>query len=155
MLVASAAYLRRAAPNDPVPYLLVRALRWGELRSDTGGIAVNMLEAPSADVRKSLRSLASVGDWAKVLETAEKAAAGGAGRGWLDLHRYTIRACDELGYASVARSLRTGLRALLADLPRLPKMTLADDTGTANPETLAWLVEEQLFDPGAAEQSEE
>ena len=36
----------------------------------------------------------------------------------------------------------SGLRALLTDYPKLPEMTLMDDTATANAETLAWFREE-------------
>jgi type VI secretion system protein ImpA len=147
MLIAAARFLRRSAPSDPVPYLMVRALRWGELRSENGDLAGSMLEAPPPEIRVNLKSSALAGDWNKVLEIAETAAAGGCGRGWLDLHRYTIRACEELGYTGVALTLRSGLKALLADLPKLPTMTLADDTGTANPETMDWLVRENLFTP--------
>jgi type VI secretion system protein ImpA len=149
LLIASARFLRHSTPSDPVPYLMVRALRWGELRAANGDIAASLLEAPSADIRVTLKNSALAGEWGKVLEVAEGAAAGGCGRGWLDLHRYTIRACDELGYTGVARALRSSLKALLSDLPRLPAMTLADDTGTANPETMEWLVRESLYTPGA------
>jgi len=149
LLIAAARFLRRSDPSDAVPYLIVRALRWGELRAANGDLAGSLLEAPAADIRVTLKSSALAGDWNRVLEIAEKAAAGGCGRGWLDLHRYTIRACEELGYTGVALTLRSGLKALLADLPKLPMMTLADDTGTANPETMDWLVRENLFTPAA------
>ena len=149
MLIAAARLLRRASPSDPVPYLVLRALRWGELRAANGDLDGALLEAPPGDVRVKLKTSALAGDWNKVLEIAENAAAGGCGRGWLDLHRYTIRACEELGYTGVALTLRSNLKALLADLPKLPTMTLADDTGTANPETMDWLVRESLFTPTA------
>jgi type VI secretion system protein ImpA len=149
LLIASARFLRRSDPSDSVPYLMVRALRWGELRAANGDISGSLLEAPPADIRVKLKTSAVAQEWGKVLEIAEGAAASGCGRGWLDLHRYTIRACDELGYTGVARALRSSLKALLSDLPQLPTMTLADDTGTANPETMDWLVRENLFTPGA------
>ena len=118
LLIASARFLRRSDPSDSVPYLMVRALRWGELRAANGDIAGSLLEAPPADIRVKLKNSALAQDWSKVLEIAESAAASGCGRGWLDLHRYTIRACDELGYAGVARALRSSLKALLSDLPQ-------------------------------------
>jgi len=149
MLIAAARFLRRSSPSDPVPYLVLRAVRWGELRAANGDLAGSLLEAPPADIRVKLKTSALAGDWSKVLEIAESAAAGGCGRGWLDLHRYTIRACEELGYTGVALTLRSSLKALLADLPKLPTMTLADDTGTTNPETMDWLVRENLFTPAA------
>ncbi len=63
------------------------------------------------------------------------------GRGWLDMQRYAIRACEELGepYQPVARALKSSLRALLLDYPQLPEMFLMDDTPTANLETQKWL----------------
>ena len=93
-------------------------LRWGELRAANGDIAGSLLEAPPAEIRVKLKTSAVAGDWGRVLEIAEGAAASGCGRGWLDLHRYTIRACDELGYTGVARALRSSLKALLSDLPQ-------------------------------------
>ncbi len=153
-LISVAQYLRRTSAADPVGYLIIRALRWGELRRDyeaamRGG---QLLDAPSAETRMALKRAALAGEWSHVLELAESAAAQGCGRAWLDLHRYTIRASEELGYSVVARALRSELKVLLADLPNLASMTLADDTGTANPETLRWLIQEGLFEPTQVEQ---
>src|SRR5688500_1606955 len=63
------------------------------------------------------------------------------GRGWLDLQRYVLTACDRLGgsYDGVAAVVRSELRTLLAALPQLPEMTLMDDAPTANGETRDWL----------------
>ena len=63
------------------------------------------------------------------------------GRGWLDLQRYEITACDQLGaeYEFVGSTIRGALGALLHDLPQLPDLTLMDDTPTANGETRTWL----------------
>jgi hypothetical protein len=57
------------------------------------------------------------------------------------LQRYAIDACEKLGYDAAARALRSELRTLLSDMADLPKRTLLDDTGTANPDTLLWLQE--------------
>jgi type VI secretion system protein ImpA len=90
------------------------------------------------------------GNWADVLEAGEKAAGLPCGRAWLDLHRYTVRACENLGseYAAVAAAVTSGLRSLLADYPQLPTMTLMDDTPVANAETQAWIAD--LIKPPAA-----
>jgi hypothetical protein len=37
---------------------------------------------------------------------------------------------------------------LLADMPELPNFILQDDTGSANPETIAWLHKEGFVGPG-------
>ena len=74
------------------------------------------------------------------------------GRGWLDLQRYVLTACDALGreYAQVGNAIRSALRALLADLPALTSLTLMDDSPTANHETLVWLSDQQLLPQGSA-----
>src|SRR5690606_8413140 len=73
------------------------------------------------------------------------------GRGWLDLQRYVVSAAEGLGedYQPVAAAVRGALRSVLADLPELAAVTLADDTPTANPETQAWLRDDGLLPEGS------
>ena len=141
-VAAVARYLRQREPSSPVPYLLLRAFRWGELRDAADGQLSQILEAPPAEIRASLRRHSQASNWRQVLETAETAMSQGFGRGWLDIQRYAIRACDELGYKNASKALRAELKALLADLPGLPNLIMQDDTGAANPETIAWLRQE-------------
>lgn len=143
-VVAAAQYIRRQNPASPAAYLLLRALRWGELRG-IPDIAKADLPAPQPEVRKTLRAAAAAGNWKLVLESAETAMSNACGRGWLDLQRYSIRACSEMGYAAAANALRAELKTLLSDFPSLAKATLNDDTGAANPETLDWLRQEGLI----------
>lgn len=140
-LAAVARYLRKVDPANPVPYLLVRSLRWGELYGAGDTIVESLLAAPPTQVRSQLKAFASAGQWAQVLELAESAMAAEYGRGWLDLQRYSVKACEALGYDNAARTIRCAVRHLLTDYPRLPKSTLEDDTGAANPETVQWLAE--------------
>ena len=151
-ILAVAQYLRHQEPQSPVPYLMLRALRWGELRArcnggDGAGIDPGFLQAPSAEVRVALKGSAAAANWRQVLETAEAAMGEPCGRGWLDLQRYSIQACQELGLAAAAAALLSELKALLNDVPNLPEMTLSDDTGAANPQTRAWLAEAVLAPP--------
>jgi type VI secretion system protein ImpA len=143
-VLAAAQYLRRNIPASPLPYLLLRALRWGEVRQ-AGDINPSDLIAPSGEIRVALRNAAGAANWPLVLDIAETAMSNLTGRGWLDLQRYSVKACDELGYAVAARALRSELKCFLADFPQLPKAILNDDTGAANPETLAWLESEGLL----------
>lgn len=142
-VVAAAQFLRQKNPASPVPYLLLRALRWGEVRELNG--AAPDLPAPASETRVTLKASAAGSNWKRVLETAEAAMSNTTGRGWLDLQRYSINACDALGYAGAAKALRSELKAFLQDFPELPNATLNDDTGTANPETLNWLRKEGLI----------
>jgi type VI secretion system protein ImpA len=154
-VAVSARYLRKQTPTSPAPYLMLRGLRWGELRGALDGVPLDpkLLEAPATAVRAKLKGLLLDGNWAELLEQGEQLMATAQGRGWLDLQRYTLTACARLGssYDAVAAGVRSELRALLAALPRLPEMTLMDDTPTANPETREWLAAEGLAADGAAD----
>jgi type VI secretion system protein ImpA len=143
-VVAAAQFLRKKSPASPVSYLLLRALRWGEVRSSNGSTSPDF-PAPASETRVSLKASAAANQWKRVLETAESAMGRTCGRGWLDLQRYSISACDALGYTEAAKALRSELKAFLLDFPDLPGTTLNDDTGTANPETLNWLRKEGLI----------
>jgi type VI secretion system protein ImpA len=141
-ILAAAQYLRKHSPNSPVPYLLLRALRWGEVRASG---TIDNLPAPASETRVQLKNSAAGNDWKRVLDTAEGAMSTPCGRGWLDLQRYAVRACDELGFAQAAKSLRVELKAFLTEFPQLANAMLSDDTGTANPETIAWLKKETMI----------
>ena len=140
-VAALARYLRRAEPANPVPYLLVRSLRWGELYGAGADVSDALLAAPPPEVRRQLRKHAAAGQWAQVLELAETSMAADYGRGWLDLQRYSVKACQALGYKEAANAILRAVHHLLTDYPKLPQSTLADDTGAANPETQTWLAE--------------
>lgn len=139
-----ARYWRREDPYSPAPYLLLRGLRFGELRAGGDSPDMSLLAAPPTEVRQALKKLATDGQWTEALEAAENAVALPCGRGWLDVQRYTVRACNELGgyYDPIASAVKSMLRGLLADYPQLLEWTLEDDTPTANAETLHWIREE-------------
>jgi type VI secretion system protein ImpA len=139
-IASAAAALRRRDPLSPAPYLMLRGLRWGELRRarDPGAF-----EAPPAEIRRQVKRLALDGRWRDLLELAETAMALPCSRAWLDLQRFVVEACAALGeeYEAIAIAIRSEVRALLRDFPCLIDATLNDDTPAANGETRAWLSE--------------
>jgi type VI secretion system protein ImpA len=153
-VAALARYLREQDAGNPAPYLMLRGLRWGELRAAGEGYDPDssLLEAPPTATRQALKRLAGEGEWQQVLETAETAMGTPCGRAWLDLQRYAASACDNLGYYAAAWAIKSEVRALLRDLPSLAEISLSDDTPAANRETRAWLKE--FLEPAAAPYSE-
>jgi type VI secretion system protein ImpA len=148
-LAIVAHFLRHESPLNPVPYLLLRAMRWGEIRAAGAALNPALLEAPPTEKRTLIKKMSMEAVWAGVLENAEQAMSLPCGRGWLDLQRYSVRACESLGaeYEPVAAAIRSELKALLADYPDLLTSSLMDDTPAANAETQTWLKESILPPP--------
>ena len=137
----AAAFLRKREPYSPAPYLMMRGLRWGELRAAAKLGDATMLEAPPTELRQQLKRLALTQKWSELLELAETAMAMPCSRAWLDLQRLVVEALNGLGneYVPIADAIRSELRVLLSDLPELLDASLLDDTSAANPETRVWL----------------
>ena len=143
-IVEAAAYLRKNEPSSPVPFLVVRALRLGELYATPDPAQA---ESPSSETRQSLRRLAAEGSWEDLLEGAEAALGRPEGRAWLDPHRFAILAMEGSGEAdrsAAAAAARDLLRSTLAAFPSLADGELGDGTPTASGDTRAWLRESIL-----------
>jgi len=137
--VASAARFWRAEdPYSPAPYLMLRGMRWGEIRASES-LDLSTFDAPDSETRTSLKRLLMEGSYVEVIEIAETAMATAAGRAWLDLQRYVVTAAENLGYTAIAAAIKAELAALLKSYPDLKTSSLMDDTPCANNETLEWL----------------
>jgi type VI secretion system protein ImpA len=138
----AAAFLRQREPTSPASYLMLRGLRWGELRAAIELADPTRLEAPPTELRRHLKKLLLDKKYEQLLEAAEYAMALPSSRAWLDLQRFVVEACDALGggYESIARAIRSALKALVTDIPQLLDATLMDETPAANAETRSWLV---------------
>lgn len=143
-VAAAAKYIRQKEPGNPAPFLMLRGLRWGEVRASGSPPKQRLLEPPSTTVRTQLKSYLLDQRWAELLEASELAMAQNCGRGWLDLQRYAITACDRLGatYYLAGQAMRDALRDYLGAVPQLSEMTMMDDTPVANDETRTWLTAE-------------
>ncbi|MEW5702024.1 MAG: type VI secretion system protein TssA [Candidatus Zixiibacteriota bacterium] len=132
--------LRKAAPTDPLPYRLARAITWSQVKDlppNTKG--TTQIPAPPADVVARLGDLHSKGDWGALLDTAETAFANNPI--WLDLQRWVAQSLGGLGSAyDPARNAVTGeLAMLLTRLPDLTELTFANGTPLAATETCKWI----------------
>jgi len=152
-LVARVAdYLRRQDPSHVAPYLLLRALRWGELRWHGESLDEAFLASPSTETRQQLRSLYREGNWEGLLNGSEAAMATPSGRAWLDLQRYAWESCYNLSYSAAATAICAETRALLQDYPGLTSATLGDGTSAADKQTLEWIQSSVL--PAQTQQEE-
>jgi type VI secretion system protein ImpA len=140
-LSAVAKFLRAQDASSPAAYLLLRGYRWGELRGYSDPPDPSLLIPPPTAVRQAIRRLATESNWAELIETAETAMAQPYGRAWLDLQRHVVNAAEQSGYAHVAAAIRSEVRALLVDLPRLPDWEFSDETPVSSSDTHAWLKE--------------
>ena len=154
-VVASARFMRRSRPSDPVPYALLRALRWNALRPASDGEPVpdpSLLQAPATAERTRLKSLMLERQYEAVLDAAEEVLGATSGGAWLDAQRFAVEAAAALGadYASVHHAMVSALRQLLATFPGLARATLLDDSPVANGDTLSWLEREGLLRAAAS-----
>jgi len=132
-------YLRRQDASQVAPYLVIRALRWGELRSHGEGLDEAFLASPSTETRQQLRTLQREGNWEGLLNGTEAAMATPSGRAWLDLQRYAWESCYNLSYSGAATAICAETRALLQDYPGLTSANLSDGTSAADKQTLEWI----------------
>ena len=139
LVVESAEFLFGLDPKSPVPYLVCSGLRLGETRMQGPSPQPGFAVGPGAEIRQSLRSLATKGEWRQLLTTSLPILASECARTWLDLHRYIWRAGQETGAETISAAVVGTVRSLLMVRPELRYWTLEDDTGTANPETQQWL----------------
>jgi type VI secretion system protein ImpA len=142
-VAGAAAALRKLDPFSPAPYLMMRGLRWGELRAALSNQDMTLLEGPPTELRQHIKRLAIEGKWSELLETTENSMSLPCSRGWLDLHKFAVDACAGLGsdYSGIAIAIRSELKTLTRDVPQVLEVSLLDDTPAANSETQAWLRE--------------
>lgn len=154
-IVLAARFLRTENNYDPIPFLLLRAVRWGEIFNAGTSLDASLLEAPATESRKELRRLATEGTWDGVIAEVEKAMETPGGRAWLDLQRYLDEAFYQQGsyYEPARTAVSAFFKALLASYPDLLVATLNDDTPAAGPQTKQW-VEQALMPPPAQVASE-
>lgn len=139
LVSCAAEYLRKQDASLVSPYLILRSLRWGELRSQGDSIDESFLASPSSETRLQLRGRQRDGSWEQLLNASEQAMATPSGRGWLDLQRYTWECSYNLSYSAVGKAICSETRALLQDYPDLPSMNLSDGTAAADKQTLEWI----------------
>lgn len=133
-------FLRKTDNSDPVPYRLIRAITWGQLKDPPPNAdGTTQIPAPAPEQAARLADLHMKQDWANLIEGSE--AAFGAAALWLDIHRWAALALAGLGpthkAASDAVVLETAM--LITRLPDLTKLKFANGAPFASSDTVMWL----------------
>ncbi len=155
-IVEGASALRKLDPTNPGPYLMLRGLRFGELRAAAAKSEMRALEAPPTELRRQLRVYSLDQRWKELLELTEASLALPSSRAWMDLHRLTCEGLIGLGddYNNVAMGIRSEVRSLVRDVPEIRQAVLMDDTPACNPQTQAW-IDDLMDDPANTAESAE
>lgn len=142
---------RAADPTDPRPYILTRALMWGEiLQPPPAEEKLTQIPGVRPELIEAWESMLSEENFGDLLEAAESYF--GQTVFWFDLHRYVTRAMDGLGgeYAAARAAVVGQLKSFLGRLPELADFKFSDETPYASEETKKWLKAEVLSGGGGA-----
>jgi type VI secretion system protein VasJ len=140
-------WLQENAKTDPLPYRLIRMLKWATLQEtipNTGG--KTMLPPPYATAIEAYRNLFDSQQWADLAKNGEEAFSGDGMLFWFDLQRYICAGLAGLGpeYAGCSKAIRTELALLLSRLPALVNLSFDDGTPFADSMTQDWIQNDVL-----------
>lgn len=96
-----------------------------------------MIESPDEEIRESLKSMHHTGSWKSLLSACESRIP--QYLFWLDLSRYVAEALEQMGQKVVAAEVTGHTVLYVKRLPGIERLTFADGTPFADPETRKWL----------------
>jgi type VI secretion system protein VasJ len=140
-------WLQENAKTDPLPYRIIRLLKWGPLQEaipNTGG--KTMIPPPYATAVEAYRNLLESQQWADLAKNGEEAFSGDGMLFWFDLQRYICAGLTGMGpeYAACSKAIRTELALLFSRLPALPSLAFDDGTPFADALTQDWIQSDVL-----------
>jgi type VI secretion system protein VasJ len=135
-------WLQENAKTDPLPYRIIRMLKWAPVQEavpNTGGRT--LIPPPYAAAIEAYRNLHNSQQWADLAKNGEEAFSGEGMLFWFDLQRYICAGLAGLGpeYAACSRAIRTELALLLARMPALAGLSFDDGTPFADAMTQDWI----------------
>jgi len=142
----SATFLRNTDPTDPIPYALVRAVKWSKMSLPASDQAKTQIPPPENSVVDALTHQMANGLWEHLLKSAE-----GAFRSndplWLDLQRYTCAAMAGLGpnFAKARAAVMAATAGLVNRLGNgVFELRYSNGTPLCSGETKMWIESEVL-----------
>ena len=148
-LRAFAGHERQVAPTSPRGYRLARVSAWFNIEEtplvERGRATIR---GPAASDRTAFERLAADGDWSDLLESSEGAFVEHIF--WLDPHRYSALALENLGapYAAARATVVRELVSFLTRVPGIERLQFATGTPFASAECLGWIERERAKSGG-------
>jgi len=141
-VIRSAAFLRSEDATNPVPYRLLRSVRWAAIKEKPPNEGGKTLIKPPPQPRcQAFVGLLEKGDPAKLVEEAEASFQQAPFYFWLDLQRLMVTALEQLGasYKAVRQAVTAACAELVERLPGLTALTFSDGMPFADLPTQEWL----------------
>ena len=145
-MLNAATFIRKADPTDPVPYAVVRVIKWAKIKLPAGDAAMRQIPPPEKSLLETLTHQFTNGVWENLLKNAEAAFRSNDPL-WLDLQRYVCAAMQALGanYERARAAILNVTAGLVERLgPGLYGLTFRDGTPLCSGETRMWLEAEAL-----------
>lgn len=145
LLVRIGDALRSADPSNPLAYRCGRMGAWLELvQAPPADGSTTLVPPPPGGLRDQWEGMASAGNWAGVLASADETSAQFIL--WLDPLRYMARALTELGdsHADAKTAFLREVAFVLQRAPGLHELCFNDGSPFADDETKAWIAQEVL-----------
>lgn len=95
-VLSAGTFMRKADPADPLPYALVRVVKWSRILLPTSDTAKYQIQPPEASVVDAITHQLGQGMWDNLLKNAEAAFRSNDPL-WLDLQRHVCTAMSQLG----------------------------------------------------------
>jgi len=144
-ILRASAYLRDTKPDDPIPYKLVRVIRWYPIiKSPPSTNGKTEIPGILPQLVQGFQNLLNGGEWDKLLKQSE----GNFGNSpfWFDLQRFIDRAMTELGssYESARQVIREELAYLVRRLPGILDLQFKNGIAFADGPTKMWIEAEVM-----------
>ena len=136
-------YLRQQKLSDPAPYRMLRFSTWIVIdRLPPNNNGETQLPATANEKQLAFESLLDAGEYAKLINESEEMLT--RAPFWLDVHRYTAAALQQLGdeYGAARSAVVSVLAEFVGRLPGLLELRFQGGTPFADDATRAWIESE-------------
>lgn len=150
-VLTAVTFLRKADPADPLPYALLRAIKWSRIALPTSDAGKFQIEPPENTLVETLTHQFNNSLWENVLKNAEAAFRSNDPL-WLDLQRYVCTAMVRLGpnYEPAHRAVVAAVAGLVNRLGEgLFELRFRNGNALCSGETKLW-IESEVAPPAKA-----